>query len=154
MNENRPTTVPVGHGPSMSGFIRRDQVYRPARRDRFVGRYLGVQNQFGSGNSANLNPPRRPRPSPPPRPLDGRIGTSDEERANNALLAARTANRLILPKKFPADKGKLFATLIILCLNDINSRTILIQDWETTHVIRSVFQVWSSGNTFNETKKI
>ena len=121
MNENHPTTVPVGRGALMSGFIR-DQVYRPARRDRFVGRYLGVQNQLGSGNPANLNPPRSPRPSPLPRPLDGRMGTSDEERENNTLLAARNANRLILPKNFPAEKGKLFARLINLCLEDINSR--------------------------------
>lgn len=113
MNENRPTR-PIGRGPLMTFFTRNQRSDAP-RRNRFTSRFLEVRNQLGSDNPEILQPARRP--------LHGLMGTSDQERLNNAILASRTANRLILPKKFPGDEGKLFPLLINLCLNDAIARS-------------------------------
>ena len=116
MNES-PITVPVGRGPLMTAFIP-NQGYRSSRRNYLTRRYLRVQNELESSDPTNLRRPPRRLDGRPPRPLDGRMDTSDEQRENNARVSARTANRLILPKNFPADKGELFAILINLCLTE------------------------------------
>ena len=116
MNES-PITVPVSRGPLMTAFIP-NQGYRSSRRNYLTRCYLRVQNELESSDLANLRRPLRRLDGRPTRPLDGRMGTSDEQRENNARVSARTANRLILPKNFPADKDELFAILINLCLNE------------------------------------